>query len=111
MALRLCKLVALLACFVASQAFAGITLLSPTPQRARVGETFAALQLRVTDAAGNPVANAAVQYSVLPLGPVDTASNQGCIIDLGKLCTTHTDAQGIAFSHPFSAVKASTQPA
>src|SRR4029077_17100639 len=55
--------------------------------------------------------NAAVQYSVLPLGPVDTASNEGCIIDLGKLCTTRTNAQGVAVSHPLKAVRASTQPA
>jgi hypothetical protein len=110
---RLCRFAALLACFVATQAFAGITLLSPTPQRAKLGETFSPLQVRVTDDAGNPMVDAAVRYSVPtpPFGPVDTTSNSGCIIDAGKQCTTRTDAQGIASTHPLTAAQARTQPA
>ncbi|QJR09548.1 hypothetical protein DSM104443_00597 [Usitatibacter rugosus] len=110
MALWLRNVVAFLACFIASQAFAAVTLLSPTPQRAKLGETFAPLQVRVTDATGSPVANAVVRYLVTVNSPLATTSEEGCFTELGTFCTTRTDAQGIASTHPLRTTSASTQP-
>lgn len=110
MARRFCKLVALLACLAVGQAFAGLTLLSPTPQHAMVGQTFAPLEVWVTDTAGNPVAGVSVRYSWGPSSTLTFPSYEGCIIDLGFMCTATTDSQGVARTRPFTANRTNTQP-
>src|SRR5690349_6050454 len=92
---------------LASPAFAAVTPLpGVTPQRGTALSPFAAqVAVRVTDAAGLPVADAYVELFQSPRQMLTTSGNDSCITNflIAYGCSTRTNAEGVARFGPFRA--------
>ena len=95
---RFLRCIAALALLPIGAVWATVTAIDgSTSQTARALDPFAPIVVRVTDAAGAPVAGASVAVSMdIPIGLVDAASSCDNPFGAGWACRATSDANGVA---------------